>query len=192
MVLTASTMLELGTTAPDFCLPATDGQQVQRSDFSGKPLLVMFLCNHCPYVKHICTDIAQSGNRFQQQGVGVVAISANDVETHPDDGPDKMAEEAAAVGYLFPYLYDESQDAAKGYRAACTPDFFLFDEQHRLVYRGRYDDSLPENDNPVSGSDLNAAVEAVLAGESLDGEQHPSVGCNIKWKSGNEPSYFSG
>lgn len=190
MVLTPSTMLPLGTTAPDFSLPNTDGQTVSRSDFQGKPLLVMFICNHCPFVKHVADQLAQLGKDYQPQGVAVVGISSNDVGTHPADSPEMMAAEAQQRGYTFPYLYDETQSVAQAYHAACTPDFFLFDADHKLVYRGQLDDSRPDSGIPVTGKDLRAALDAVVAGQSVPEEQRNSIGCNIKWKTGNEPAYF--
>lgn len=192
MVKTASTMLPLGTTAPEFRLPNTDGTTVSRSDFSGKPLLVIFMCNHCPFVIHLREALKQFTDEYQKKGLAVVGISSNDVEKYPQDGPEKMKEEAAAAGYQFPYLYDESQDVAKAYRAACTPDFFLFDKDHALVYRGQFDASRPGNDVPITGQDLRAACDAVLSGQDWSGEQSPSIGCNIKWKPGQEPEYFTG
>jgi thiol-disulfide isomerase/thioredoxin len=155
-------------------------------------LLIMFICNHCPYVKHIRSGIAEFAREYQAKGLAIVAISANDVSTHPDDSPEKMKAEAAAAGYVFPYLYDATQEVAKAFRAACTPDFFLFDRDCKLVYRGQFDDSRPRNNIPVSGKDLRAAADAVLAGEPLPVEQKPSIGCNIKWKAGHEPDYFPG
>ena len=184
-------MLPLGTVAPDFALPDTQGKIVRLSDFDGaKALLVMFICNHCPYVKHVADVLAGLCREFQQRGVAVVGINSNDVENYPDDAPDKMKEEVARRGYTFPYLHDATQQVARAYRAACTPDFFLFDAQRRLVYRGQMDSSRPGNDVPVTGADLRAAVEAVLAGREPAGDQKPSLGCNIKWKPGNEPDYF--
>ena len=194
MVQTDSTMLPLGSPAPDFRLPDTtrDGAPVARDDFAGAPgLLVMFLCNHCPFVRHLRHALATFGREMQQRGLAVVAISANDAAGYPQDSPARMAEEAAANGYTFPYLHDDSQAVAKAYRAACTPDFFLFDGDRRLVYRGQFDDSRPGNGVPVTGADLAAACDALLAGEPVDAEQKPSVGCNIKWKKGNEPEYFA-
>lgn len=192
MALTPSTMLELGTPAPDFSLPDTvSGTTVSLKDFDGRPaLLVAFICNHCPYVKHIADAFAAFAKEYQDRGLAVVAISSNDPGHREEDGPDFMAREAEARGYTFPYLFDESQAVAKAYRAACTPDFFLFDGDRRLVYRGQFDDSRPGNDLPVSGRDMRDAVDAVLAGKPLGPEQKPSIGCNIKWKPGNEPDYF--
>lgn len=183
-------MLSLGTEAPDFRLPATTGKHVSKSDFTGKiGLLVMFICNHCPYVKHVRSELARLGRDYITRGIGMVAISANDVVNYPEDSPAKMIEEASEAGYVFPYLYDESQATARAYRAACTPDFFLFDRNHKLVYRGQLDDSRPANGIPVTGEDLRAALEALLTGKSIPTDQKPSLGCNIKWKAGNEPEY---
>ena len=183
MSLTPSTMLPLGTSAPPFSLPDVSGKTVSIADFQNAPaLLVMFICNHCPYVKHVRSGLAQLARDYQAQGVAVVAISSNDVMSHPDDSPAKMAVEAKEAGYTFPYLYDESQAVARAYQAACTPDFFLFDREKRLVYRGQLDDSRPGNGIPVSGKDLRAALDAVVAGKPVASEQKPSIGCNIKWK----------
>lgn len=191
MVQTASTMMPLGTAAPEFSLPDTSRNMVSLSDFAGaKALLVMFICNHCPFVKHVRLQIADMGAEYQEKGVGVVAIMSNDVANHPDDSPEHMAEEIRQIGYTFPYLYDETQAVAKAYRAACTPDFFLFDGNRKLVYRGQLDDSRPGNDKPVTGSDLRAALDAMVAGSPVPETQKPSIGCNIKWKSGSEPDYF--
>ncbi len=191
MVAVNSTMLPLGTAAPDFRLPdTTQGKSVSLADFKGKPLLVAFICNHCPYVKHIRSGLAQLGRDYSSRGAAIVGISSNSVETHPQDGPKEMAKEAKGAGYTFPYLYDESQTVAKSYRAACTPDFYLFDKDHRLVYRGQFDDSRPGNGLPVTGNDLRAALDAVLAGNPASPNQKPSIGCNIKWKAGGEPDYF--
>jgi peroxiredoxin len=187
MPATPSTMVALGTPAADFRLPDTDGKHVSRSDFSGKPLLVAFICNHCPFVKHVQSAFAKLARDYQAKGVCIVGINSNDVANHPDDSPAKMIEEKKAAGYTFPYLYDESQAVAKAYRAACTPDFFLFDKNHRLVYRGQMDASRPGNDKPIDGADLRAALDAVLAGKPITSHQIPSIGCNIKWKPGNEP-----
>jgi peroxiredoxin len=182
-------MVSLGTPAPDFSLPAPDGTVVRRADFAGKPLLVLFICNHCPFVKHLRSHLAKTGAEYQKKGLAVVGINSNDVETHPDDSPAKMAEEVRAVGYTFPYLFDETQEVAKAYRAACTPDFFLYDAEHRLAYRGQYDETRPDKGTPT-GADLRAALDAVLAGDAPRAEQKNSIGCNIKWKPGNEPDYF--
>ena len=184
-------MLPLGTAAPDFKLPDTNGKIVSSADFKDKPaLLVMFICNHCPYVKHIRTGLAQLARDFLPRGAAIVGINSNDVANYPEDSPVKMKEEVKSAGYTFPYLYDESQAVAKAYRAACTPDLYLFDRNQKLVYRGQFDDSRPGNGIPVTGKDLRAALDAVLAGKPIPPDQKASVGCNIKWKSGNEPDYF--
>ena len=191
MVQTASTMLPLGTLAPAFSLPDTQGNIVHLSDFRGaEALLVMFISNHCPFVKHVREEIAALGSEYQEKGVGVVAIMSNDVDNYPDDSPEKMAQEVLDAGYTFPYLYDEAQEIAKAYGAACTPDFFLFDRDQRLVYRGQLDGSRPGNEVPVTGADLRAALDAMLSGAKVSETQRPSLGCNIKWKPGNEPDYF--
>jgi peroxiredoxin len=183
-------MVELGTAAPDFCLPDTDGRLFRRDDFAAFPaLLVMFICNHCPFVQHLRQGLARFGQDYRGSRLAIVAINSNDVESYPDDRPEKMAEEKERAGYTFPYLYDETQSVAKAYAAACTPDFFLYDADRRLVYRGQFDDSRPGNERPVSGADLRAAVDAVLSGRAVAAEQRPSLGCNIKWKAGNAPSY---
>lgn len=192
MVKTASTMLPLGTKAPAFSLPNVDGKAVSLSDFHGKGLLVMFICNHCPFVKHLRSALASFGRECQQRGVDVVAISANDIASHPADSPQMMAEEHRSAGYTFPYLYDATQSVATAYKAACTPDFYLFDADHALVYRGQFDSSRPGNGKPVTGSDLRAAVDALLAGKGPLETQRASIGCNIKWISGREPDYFTG
>jgi peroxiredoxin len=190
MALTPSTMLPIGTPAPGFHLPDTDGRTVALDDFKGAPaLLVIFLCNHCPYVKHVRHELARLCKDVQAKGVAVVGISSNDVSTHPDDSPAMMAREKAEVGYTFPYLFDESQAVALAYQAACTPDFFLFDKDQKLTYRGQMDGSRPGNPIPVTGNDLRAALDAVLAGKKPTDDQRPSMGCNIKWKLGNEPNY---
>lgn len=181
MALTPSSMVELETQAPDFALPDTEGDTVSRSDFDGKPLLVMFLCNHCPYVKHIADRLAKVAKQVQDRGVAVVGINSNDVENYPDDSPEKMKQEVAERSYTFPYLFDEDQAVARAYDAQCTPDFFLFDDEHRLVYRGQFDAARPGNDEPVTGGSLLGAVEALQAGADMP-EQRPSMGCNIKWK----------
>ncbi|MBL8247908.1 MAG: thioredoxin family protein [Candidatus Competibacter sp.] len=186
MAQTASTMLPLGTAAPDFSLsePAT-GKTVALADFAAAPaLLVLFICNHCPFVKHVRAELARFAREYQAKELAIVAISANDAAHYPDDSPAKMAEEAKSVGYVFPYLYDESQAVAKAYQAACTPDFFLFNADRRLVYRGQFDGSRPGNNIPVTGADLRAAADAALAGQPVSPEQKPSIGCNIKWKTG--------
>jgi peroxiredoxin len=193
MVMTPSTMLPLGTHAPDFSLPDTSGKRVSRDDFKAAPaLLVMFICNHCPFVQHIREELARFGRDYQEKGAAIVAINANDVEHYPDDSPAKMAKEAKKFGYTFPYLYDETQEIAKAYRAACTPDFYLFDGDRRLVYRGQLDASRPSNGVAVTGADLRRAMDAVLAGRPVSQDQVPSIGCNIKWKGGNAPDYFQG
>jgi peroxiredoxin len=191
MAMTASTMLELGTKAPDFRLPDTEGNLVSLSDFDDAPvLLVVFMCNHCPFVRHILDHLLELAKEYQAKGVAVVGINSNDVESYPDDRPEMMAKIAREKGFPFPYFYDETQEVAKSYRAACTPDFFLFDGQRRLAYRGQMDDSRPGNHEPITGADLRAALEAVLAGRPVPERQRPSMGCNIKWKPGNEPEYF--
>jgi peroxiredoxin len=190
MVAVHSTMLPLGTAAPGFRLPDTEGKTVSPADFPGKPLLVMFICNHCPYVKHIRAGLAQLARDYLPRGAAIVGINSNDVANYPADSPKEMAREAKSAGYLFPYLFDDTQAVAQAYRAACTPDFYLFDRDHRLVYRGQFDDSRPGNGLPVTGRDLRAALDAVLGGKPLPADQKPSIGCNIKWKSGNEPEYF--
>lgn len=191
MALTPSTMLELGTPAPDFRLPNIEGKLVSLEDFAEAPaLLVAFICNHCPFVKHIQHGFAALAKEYQAKGVAVVAISSNDIISHPDDSPAQMAKESKAAGYTFPYLYDETQEVAKSYRAACTPDFYLFDRHQRLVYRGQMDSSRPSNGIPVTGHDLRAALDSVLEGHPVAGEQRPSIGCNIKWKKGLEPAYY--
>src|SRR2546421_4534903 len=188
MALTYSKMLELGTTAPDFSLPDTTGKMVSLSDFKEThALLVMFICNHCPYVQHVAFTIARLAREYQSKGVGVVAINSNDAQKHPADSPAMMAVEVKRVGYSFPYLYDERQTVAKAYLAACTPEFYLFDRQQKLVYRGRSDGSTPGSKIPPSGDELRAALDAVLAGRPVARDQKPSMGCNIKWKPGNEP-----
>ncbi|OHE89120.1 MAG: alkyl hydroperoxide reductase [Verrucomicrobia bacterium RIFCSPLOWO2_12_FULL_64_8] len=192
MAVTPSTMLPWGTHASDFNLPdAVSGRKVALADFADKPaLVVMFICNHCPYVKHIRAGLAAFARDYRAKGVGIVAINANDVATHPDDSPAKMKAEAKAAGYTFPYLFDETQAVAKAYRAACTPDLYLFDRDRKLVYRGQFDDSRPGNGLPVSGADLRVACDALLAGGKPAARQLPSIGCNIKWKPGNEPDYY--
>jgi peroxiredoxin len=191
MAQTPSTMLELGTVAPDFSLPnPASGQRVAMEDFNDAPaLLVIFICNHCPFVIHIREALVEFAREYQPRGLAIVAISANDAVNFPDDGPEKMAEAVRTVGYPFPYLYDESQQVAKAYRAACTPDLYLFDADRRLVYRGQFDASRPSNGIPVTGADLRAAVDALLAGRAIPADQAPSIGCNIKWKPGNAPDY---
>lgn len=193
MVKTASTMLQIGTRAPDFSLPNVDGTTVSRADFAdARGLLVIFMCNHCPFVIHLRDALVQFADEYREKGLAIVGINSNDVTTHPDDSPERMAEEAKAHGYRFPYLFDETQEAAKAYRAACTPDFFLFDRDQKLVYRGQFDDSRPGNGVPITGADMRAACDAVLAGQPVPEQQKPSIGCNIKWKAGSEPEYFTG
>ena len=191
MARTQSTMLELGTTAPDFQLfdPASEKTVSLQDPGDGKGLLVAFICNHCPFVKHVQASFADFASECEGKGIRVVAINANDAVSYPDDAPEQMVIEAQRVGYTFPYLYDETQAAALAYRAACTPDFFLFDADLKLVYRGQLDDSRPGNDQPVTCKDLRAAVEAVLAGKPVAAEQKPSMGCSIKWKPGKAPDY---
>lgn len=181
MVKTESSMVALGTAAPDFALPDTEGDTVQRSDFDGQPLLVMFICNHCPYVKHIANRLGEVCGAIQERGVAIVGINSNDVENHPEDSPEHMKAEVKRRGYTFPYLFDESQDVARAFDAQCTPDFFLYDADHKLAYRGQFDSSRPGNDHPVTGQDLLGAVGALLGGQRVE-EQIPSMGCNIKWK----------
>lgn len=192
MVRVPSTMLPLGTSAPDFRLPEpATGRWVALADLAEKPaLLVVFWSNHCPFVKHVAHAMADFGREYQARGLALVAINANDVANHPDDSPEKMAEEVVLRGYTFPYLFDETQEVARAYQAACTPDFFLFDGDRKLVYRGQFDASRPGNDEPITGRDLRRACDAVLAGEMVSGEQTPSIGCNIKWKPGNNPPWF--
>jgi peroxiredoxin len=185
-------MLPLGTQAPDFRLPDPNGNLVSLADFNNAPaLLVLFLSNHCPYVKHIRAGLAELGRDYQQLGVAIVGINSNDAIRYPADSPEKMKEEIPLAGYTFPYLFDETQEVAKAYRAACTPDIFLFDANRKLVYRGQLDDSRPGKDTPVTGKDLRAALDAVLGGKPVPANHIPSIGCNIKWKLGNEPDYFS-
>ncbi len=191
MAVTPSTMLPIGTRAPDFQLPDTDGKTVSLDDFPKAPAyLVMFICNHCPYVKHVRKGLADLATDYQGKGVAIVGISANDTVSHPDDSPEMMAREKRDAGYVFPYLFDESQETAKAYKAACTPDFYVFDADRKLVYRGQLDSSRPGNDQPVTGHDLRAALDAVLAGTPVAEDQRPSIGCNIKWKPGNAPDYY--
>lgn len=190
MALTPSTMLPLGTAAPDFKLPDTDGKLYALKDFAqADALVVMFICNHCPFVKHVRAELARLGRDMKARNVAVVAVSSNDITSHPADSPAKMAEEKIAAGYDFPYLYDADQSVAAAYHAACTPDFFVFDKARTLVYRGQLDDSRPGNNLPVTGADLRAAIETALAGQPPEGLQKPSIGCNIKWTPGREPAY---
>ena len=192
MSLTASTMLPLGTPAPDFHLPeVVYGNNISLDTFADqKALLVMFICQHCPFVQHIQTELASLGNDYSSDDLGILAISANDVEKYPDDAPASLKVMAIKLGFNFPLCYDETQETAKAYTAACTPDFFVFDAERKLAYRGQLDDSRPSNGKPVTGEDLRAAIASVLANNPVTIEQKPSIGCNIKWKPGNEPSYF--
>jgi peroxiredoxin len=184
-------MLPLGTKAPGFSLVNIDGKVVSLSDFNDSPaLLVIFMCNHCPFVKHLADPLALFTAEYLNKGVSVIGINSNDVANYPADSPEQMVAEAEARGYQFPYLYDETQEVAKAYHAACTPDFFLFDNKRELVYRGQFDDSRPDSGIPVTGADMRAAIDTVLAGGMPKAEQRPSIGCNIKWKQGNEPDYF--
>ncbi len=191
MVATNSTMLPVGSKAPAFRLPDVHGKVVALSDFpDARAVVIVFMCNHCPYVKHLRAGLAQLARDYLPKGVTILGVNSNDVENYPADSPARMAEEAKAAGYLFPYLYDESQAVAKAYHAACTPDFYLFDHNQILVYRGEFDDSRPGNGIPVTGKALRSALDAVLAGKPVSPQQKPSLGCNIKWKPGNEPDYF--
>lgn len=192
MAMVESTMLPLGTSAPDFALPdVVSGEVISLETFAGdSALLVIFLCQHCPFVKHVQQELVRLGQEYIPKGVGVVAISANNVETHPQDSPENLKAMAQSLKFNFPLCYDESQETAKQYTAACTPDFFVFDSEVKLAYRGQLDDSRPSNGMPVTGKDLRAALDAILAGKPVDPDQKPSVGCNIKWKPGNEPPYF--
>lgn len=193
MAATASTMLELGTKAPEFALPnVVSGKTVSLASFEGqRALLVMFICHHCPFVKHIKSELAQLGQEYPAQGVGIVAISSNDHAVSADDSPEGLRRMATEWGFNFPVCYDETQAVAKSYAAACTPDFYLFDQHRKLVYRGQLDDSRPSNGRPVTGADLRAAIDALLAGRPVNSDQRPSLGCNIKWKPGNEPAYYA-
>jgi peroxiredoxin len=192
MVATPSTMLPLGTQAPDFALPdVITGSTISLGTFADKKaLLVMFICKHCKYVRHVKGELTKLGQDYQGKDVGIVAISANDADAYPDDAPQSLKEMAEAESFTFPFCYDETQAVAKAYTAACTPDFFLFDRQRKLVYRGQLDDSRPGNQIPVTGKDLRAAIEAVLTDQPVNQAQKASIGCNIKWKEGNEPSYY--
>lgn len=193
MALTPSTMLPLGTKAPDFTLVDVVSQEtINLSNFasSKKGLLIIFLCCHCPFVKHVEIEIAKLGQDYQGQGIGIIAISVNDIDKYPDDAPDKLKNMAQRLGFNFPLCYDHTQNVAKAYQAACTPDFFLFNSAQELVYRGQLDDSRPGNNLPVTGKDLRTAIDALIAGKPINPEQKPSIGCNIKWKPGNEPDYY--
>ncbi len=192
MVRTESTMLPLGTSAPAFTLKdVVSGDSLSLSNFSDKKgLLVMFICQHCPFVIHVEAELSRLGQDYVPQGLGILAISANDIKTHPQDSPDKLREQVSRASFNFPYAHDETQEVAKSYTAACTPDFFLFDQNHQLAYRGQLDDSRPGNDKPVTGKDLRAAIDRVIANETVPESQMPSIGCNIKWAPGKEPAYF--
>jgi len=194
MVAVPSTMLPLGTSLPGFSLVnAVDGRRVSPADFkSERALLVMFICNHCPYVKHVVKEIGRVAGAYQPKGLGVVAISSNDVAAFPDDSPEKMRELAKTEGWRFPYLFDDAQEVARAFRAACTPEFYVFDQGRKLVYRGRLDGSRPKDTEPVTGKDLRGALDALLSGKPISADQKPSIGCNIKWKPGNEPGWFGG
>lgn len=192
MSLTPSTMPPLGMQAPDFSLPNVDGKIVSLADFADAPaLLVVFMCNHCPFVVHVADELAALAREYQAKGAAIVGISSNDVSTHPADSPEQMVHEAEKRGYTFPYLYDDTQEVAKAYGAACTPDFFLFDADHKLAYRGQMDDTRPDSGKSPTGADLRAALDCVLAGKPVPEPHKPSIGCNIKWKAGSEPAYFS-
>jgi len=191
MVRTPSTMLPLGTEAEDFSLTNVDGQTLSFADVAGEHgTVLMFICNHCPFVKHVANELAAIGYEYMPKGVGMVAINSNDVAAHPADSPEQMIHESEQRGYSFPYLFDETQEVAKTYGAACTPDFYLFDGNHKLVYRGQLDGSRPDSGVPVTGEDLRKAIDALLESRPLPQPQHPSIGCNIKWRPGNEPQYF--
>ena len=191
MALTSSTMLPLGTKAPAFSLTdVVSGKTISLDAFTGRPaLLVMFICTHCPYVRHVQNELAKLGRDYRDKNAGILAVSANDPVSHPDDAPDKLKGMAERLGFDFPYCFDETQEVAKAYTAACTPDLFLFDKDRKLVYRGQLDDSRPGNDKPNDGRDLRAALDAVLANRPVSSVQKPSLGCNIKWRNGNEPPY---
>lgn len=191
MVMTPSTMLPLGTQAPDFNLTnAANGEMVSLKELKGKKaLLVMFICNHCPFVIHVRDEFGRIEKDYASKGLGIIAINSNSLETHPQDGPDSMKEMVAEMGWSFPFLFDETQEVAKAYTAACTPDIYLFDSNHKLVYRGQLDESRPGNDAPVNGKDLRAAIDATIAGSPVPQDQTPSAGCNIKWTPGKEPAY---
>jgi thiol-disulfide isomerase/thioredoxin len=193
VVAVPSTMLPLGTRIPDFVLTnAVDDKPVSPRDYAGRnAMLVMFICNHCPFVKHVKDELGRLAAEYEPRGLAIIAINSNDVEAYPQDGPDRMKDLALEENWRFPYVLDDTQEVAKAFRAACTPDFFLFDHQQRLAYRGQLDDSRPSNGMPVSGRDLRAAIDAVLSGRPAAGEQKPSIGCNIKWRAGNQPEYFS-
>lgn len=190
MVAVKSMMLPLGTECPHFTLQDVSGKTVSDTDFAGRPLLIAFICNHCPFVKHIRPVMTDVFNRLMHEGAGVVAINSNNAAAYPDDRPEQMKTVAEEAGFAFPYLFDETQDVAKSFYAACTPDFYVFNQHHRLIYRGQFDDSRPDNDEPITGRDIVHAVNAALEGETLTGTQRSSIGCNIKWKPGNEPAYY--
>lgn len=192
MVRVASTMLPLGTVAPPFELPdvTTDNPVTLDQVMGASGLLVMFICQHCPFVKYVQNELVQLGRDYQSQPIGIVAISANDAVNYPDDSPEQLRAMVRSLGFTFPLCYDESQEVAKAYTAACTPDYFLFDRDRQLVYRGQLDDARPGNEAPITGKDLRAAMDALIAGQPVSSDQKPSIGCNIKWKSGNAPDYF--
>ena len=190
MAETPSSMLPLGTKAPDFTLrDAVSGEKFSLGNFAGRPLLVMFICNHCPFVIHVRSELGRLAVDYMPQGIDIVAINSNSIDTHPQDGPEHMKKLAKEERWKFPFLFDETQEVAKAYRAACTPDLYVFDADHRLVYRGQLDGSRPTNDVPVTGKDLRAALDAVIAATAVPEEQKPSIGCSIKWRPGNEPDY---
>ncbi len=192
MAAVNSTMLPLGTSAPDFALADGAGTIVSLSELArGRPVLVAFVCNHCPFVRHIARTFGRVADQLSEIGVAVVAVNSNDIEHYPEDGPEQMLDAGRAWGWNFPYLFDEDQSVARAYRAACTPDLFLFDAAHRLKYRGQFDSSRPRNDLPLDGSDLRLAAQAVVAGDPVPEPQVPSIGCNIKWREGNEPDWFA-
>jgi len=191
MAATPSQMLALGSKLPDFSLPdVTSGKTLSSRELAGQPAVVAFICNHCPYVQHIRTALSEFGRYCQDRGVRMVAISSNDAESYPQDAPGPMADEVKRFGYVFPYLFDETQEVAKAFQAACTPEFYAFDKRGLLAYRGQFDDSRPGNSSPVTGADLRAAVDALLEGKQPSEKQKASIGCNIKWRRGNAPSYF--
>lgn len=191
MARTPSTMLDLGTPAPHFSLPEpATGKTITLDDYKQQPVLVVFMCNHCPYVIHLREELVRFADEYRAKGLVTIAINANDIENYPADSPEKMIADVEQFNYAFPYLFDESQEVAKSYQAACTPDFFMFDQQHILFYRGQFDGSRPRNDIPVTALDMRSAADKLLAGESAPSEQKPSLGCNIKWKAGNEPEFF--
>jgi len=190
MTATPSTMLALGTTMPVFRLLSTTGEIVSSESFASRPLLVAFICHHCPFVRHIRREFSRFATEFQERGLAIVGINSNDTVAFPEDGPDGMRQEAVEAGYTFPYLFDETQSVAKAFKAACTPDLFLFDARGTLVYRGQFDASRPRSSVPVTGADIRAAAAAVLAGHAVPAMQKPSIGCNIKWQRGNEPDYW--